>query len=128
MSHAEEPAPPFTILVVEDEDPLRQATSKMLRKAGYSVLEAGDGSAAVDRVRAERSPIDILLLDVTLPGTPSCDVLEEARRLRPETKVIVTSAHNEDMAAAALHGRFERFIRKPYRLSDLADLIRQELA
>jgi two-component system, cell cycle sensor histidine kinase and response regulator CckA len=124
----EEPAPPFTILVVEDEDPLRQAASKMLRKAGYSVLEAGDGSTALECVRAERSPIDLLLLDVTLPGTPSCDVLEEARRLRPETKVIVTSAHNEDMAAAALHGRFERFIRKPYRLADLADLIRQELA
>jgi PAS domain S-box-containing protein len=128
MSRTEEPAPPFTILVVEDEDPLRQATSKMLRKAGYSVLEAEDGSAALDTVRTEKSPISVLLLDVTLPGTPSCAVLEEARRLRPDTRVIVTSAYNEDMAAAALHGTFERFIRKPYRLGDLADLIRQELA
>jgi two-component system, cell cycle sensor histidine kinase and response regulator CckA len=123
----EEPEPPFTILVVEDEDPLRQAASKMLRKAGYSVLEAADGSTALDRVRSERNPIDVLLLDVTLPGTPSCDVLEEARRLRPETRVIVTSAHSAEMAAAALHGRFERFIRKPYRLGDLAEMIREEL-
>ncbi|MGA7239193.1 MAG: PAS domain-containing protein [Bryobacteraceae bacterium] len=128
MSRTEEPAPPFTILVVEDEDPLRQAASKMLRKAGYSVLEAGDGSSALDAVRTEKSAINVLLLDVTLPGSPSCAVLEEARRLRPDTKVIVTSAYNEDMAAAALHGTFERFIRKPYRLGDLADLIRQELA
>ena len=128
MCLTEGSAPPLTILIVEDEDPLRQATSKMLRKAGYSVLEAEDGSAALDTVRAEKSRINVLLLDVTLPGTPSCAVLEEARRLRPETRVIVTSAYNEDMAAAALHGTFERFIRKPYRLGDLADLIRQELA
>jgi two-component system, cell cycle sensor histidine kinase and response regulator CckA len=130
MGRPEETAPlseAFTILVVEDEGPLRKAASKMLRKAGYSVLEAGDGSVALDRVRAENGAIDLLLLDVTLPGTPSCNVLAEARRLRPETRVIVTSAHNEDMAAAALHGRFERFIRKPYRLADLADLIRQAL-
>ena len=118
---------PITILVVEDEDPLRRAASTMLRKAGYSVIEARDGSAALDRVRSEKSPIDLLLLDVTLPGAPSSEVLEQTRRLRPETKVIVTSAHNEEMAAAALHGRFESFIRKPYRLHDLEGLIEQAL-
>jgi PAS domain S-box-containing protein len=118
---------PITILVVEDEDPLRRAASIMLRKAGYSVIEARDGSTALDRVRSEKSPIDLLLLDVTLPGAPSSEVLEQTRRLRPETKVIVTSAHNEEMAAAALHGRFESFIRKPYRLHDLEGLIEQAL-
>jgi two-component system, cell cycle sensor histidine kinase and response regulator CckA len=118
---------PLTILVVEDEDPLRRAASTMLRKAGYAVIEARDGSAALDRVRTEKSAIDLLLLDVTLPGAPSSEVLEQTRRLRPETKVIVTSAHNEEMAAAALHGRFESFIRKPYRLHDLEGLIEQAL-
>jgi PAS domain S-box-containing protein len=118
---------PITILLVEDEDPLRRAAATMLRKAGYAVIEARDGSAALERVRTEKGPIDLLLLDVTLPGAPSSEVLEQTRRLRPETKVIVTSAHNEEMAAAALHGRFESFIRKPYRLHDLEGLIEQAL-
>ena len=81
----------------------------------------------MERVRTEKGHIDLLLLDVTLPGAPSSEVLEQTRRLRPETKVIVTSAHNEEMAAAALHGRFESFIRKPYRLHDLEGLIEQAL-
>jgi two-component system, cell cycle sensor histidine kinase and response regulator CckA len=124
---AEQEPEPITILVVEDEDPLRRAASTMLRKAGFAVIEARDGSTALERVRTEKGPIDLLLLDVTLPGAPSSEVLEQTRRLRPETKVIVTSAHNADMAAAALHGRFESFIRKPYRLHDLEALIDQAL-
>jgi two-component system, cell cycle sensor histidine kinase and response regulator CckA len=117
-----------TVLVVEDEDPLRQAASKMLRKAGFSVIEANDGSAALDAIRTQKSPIDVLLLDVTLPGAPSRDVFEEGRRLRPEMRVVITSAYNEAMAAASLPGRVERFIRKPYQLGDLTHLIQEILS
>jgi two-component system, cell cycle sensor histidine kinase and response regulator CckA len=116
------------VLVVEDENPLRQAASKMLRNAGFSVLEAGDGSAALNEIRAQNSPIDVLFLDITLPGASSLEVFQEARRLRPEIRVIVTSAYSEDVAAASLQGRFEGFIRKPYRFGDLMDLIRQVLS
>ena len=60
-----------TILVVEDEDLLRQGVSKMLRRDGLSVLEASDGSAALDVIRARKGDIDMLLLDITLPGASS---------------------------------------------------------
>jgi DNA-binding NtrC family response regulator len=113
------------VLVVEDEDPLRQAVIKMLSKSGFSVIEASDGSAALKAMRAHRPPIDVLLLDISLPGTPSREVFEEARRLRPEMRVIVTSAYGADVAAASLQVRIERFIRKPYSLGNLVDLIRQ---
>jgi two-component system, cell cycle sensor histidine kinase and response regulator CckA len=123
-----DPSQAATVLVVEDEDPIRQAASKLLRKAGFSVIEAKDGLAALDEIRARKSPIDVLLLDITLPGAPSRQVLEEARRLRRELRVIVTSAYSEDMAAVSLRGSFEGFIRKPYQFADLADLIRQVLS
>jgi len=112
-----------TVMLVEDEDPLRRAVSKMLAKRGFSVIEARDGSAALDELRAKYNPIDVLFLDITLPGTPSRDVLTEARRLRPEMKVIATSAYNKETTAASLQGTTERFIRKPYQLSDLVNLI-----
>jgi len=54
--------------VVEDEHVLRLAVSKALRKEGFSVIEAGDGSTAMDLIRAHPERIDLLLLDVTLPG------------------------------------------------------------
>jgi PAS domain S-box-containing protein len=114
-----------TVLVVEDEGPLRQAVVKMLNKSGFSVIEASDGSAAMKEMRAHKPPIDVLFLDMTLPGVPSREVFEEARRLRPEMRVIVTSAYGADVAAASLQVRIERFIRKPYSLGNLVDLIRQ---
>jgi CheY-like chemotaxis protein len=108
-----------TALVVEDEDSLRSAAAKMLRKSGLSVLEAADGTAAIEAIRGN-SPIDVLLLDVTLPGVPGREILAEAKRLRPAMRVIVMSAYGEDFAATSLQGHFERFIRKPYSLHDLA--------
>ena len=119
--------PGSQILVVEDEDLLRQAVSKMLRKKGLSVLEASDGSAALDVIRARKDEIDVLLLDITLPGASSREVYEEARRLRPDLPVIVTSAKSEEMAAASLATGIERFLRKPFSLGHLTDMIRQIL-
>jgi two-component system cell cycle sensor histidine kinase/response regulator CckA len=116
-----------TILVVDDEDLLRQAVSKMLRKKGLSVLEAGDGSAALDLIRGGKDDIDVLLLDITLPGASSREVYEEAKRLRPDRPVIVTSAHSREVAASSLAGRVDHFIRKPFSLGDLIDLIREAL-
>jgi len=117
-----------TILVVEDENLLRLATSKMLQKNGFSVIEASDGSTALDLIRAHKDDIDVLLLDITLPGASSREVLEEAKRQKPDMTVIVTSAYNEGMAATSLAGSVERFIRKPYRLADLMDMIREILS
>jgi PAS domain S-box-containing protein len=117
-----------TILVVEDEESLRKPVSKMLRRMGLSVIEAADGSAAMDLVRAHSDQIDVLFLDITLPGTSSGEVFEEARRLRPDMPVIVTSAYSEDTAALSLAGKGDHFIRKPYRLDHLVGLIRGVLA
>jgi len=116
-----------TILVVEDEDPLRRPIAKMIQKAGFTVIEAGDGYAALQAIRSRQKHIDLLLLDVTLPGAPSREVYEQAKLLRPEMKVIVTSAYSKEMAAASLAGTVEHFIRKPYRLNDLMDLMQQSL-
>ncbi len=121
----EEASPPqkSTVLVVEDEDLLRKAVVKMLGSRGFVVIEAADGSAALEAIQIQHSQIDVLFLDITLPGTPSRDVFEAARRLKPDMRVIVTSAYDEDFATASLRGSFGHFLRKPYRITDLVDLI-----
>jgi PAS domain S-box-containing protein len=112
-----------TVLVVEDEAPLRQAVSKMLGKKGARVIEAADGGTALDAIRTQQTRIDVVVLDITIPGASSREVFEEAIRLRPELRVIVTSAYSEDVAVASLQHHFQHFLRKPYRLSDLLGLI-----
>jgi CheY-like chemotaxis protein len=115
----------LNILVVEDEDALRHAVVKMLRKEGYSVISAGDGNSALDLVRRERHRIDVLLLDISLPGASSRDVFEEANRLIPGIKVIVATSYDKRKAATALAAEIEYFIQKPYRLGALLALLRE---
>ena len=115
-----------TVLLIEDADTLRQAVATMLRRNGFSVLDAGDGSAGVDLFRAHASDIDVVLLDVTLPGMSSREVLTQLRELQPDVKVIVATAHGRDHALAALGGeQSSSYIRKPYQLRELTDLLRQ---
>jgi len=116
-----------TVLVVDDEDLLRQAVAKMLRKKGLSVIEASDGSGALEILRTGKTPIDVLLLDVTLPGASSRRVYEEAKSLRPGMAVIVTSAKAEERAASSLATNLQYFLRKPFRLNDLLGMIREML-
>lgn len=113
------------ILFVEDDRILRHAISTMLRMKGFSVLEASDGSVALDVIRTQKVHFDVLLLDISLPGASSREVYEEARRLRPELHVIITSAHSKEMAEASLGGAVERFLRKPFGISDFIEMIRE---
>jgi two-component system cell cycle sensor histidine kinase/response regulator CckA len=116
-----------TVLIVEDEEGLRQAVTKTLRKKGLSVIEAHNGSAALDAIRAQQDRIDLLFLDITLPGASSRQVLEEAKLLRPAMPVIVTSAKSQETAATSLATRIEHFLRKPYRLGHLIQMIQETL-
>ena len=118
-----------TVLVVEDEELLRRAVSKVLRQRGFSVMEVSDGSAAIDLICTCKDNIDLIVLDVTLPGRPSREVLEAARRMRPEVKIILTSAYGKENVDATFAGlRVEHFIRKPFHLADLVACLQEALA
>jgi two-component system cell cycle sensor histidine kinase/response regulator CckA len=115
-----------TILVVEDEDTLRYAVSRMLRKRNLNVIEARDGKSALEVFRINASAIDVALLDMTLPGMPGQEVLGEFRRIRPDLKVIIASAYGKDQALSVL-GELQPwlYIRKPYQFSELMELLRR---
>ena len=112
-----------TVLVVEDEDPLREAVAKMLRKSGFEVLEAANGTAAIDLLRANGTGIDIILLDMTMPGPSSHEVVAEAAQTRHDVKVILTSAYTEELAANMWSPQIRGFLRKPFRHEDLVETL-----
>jgi two-component system cell cycle sensor histidine kinase/response regulator CckA len=114
-----------TCLVVEDEEALRLAVSHMLRKRGFSVLEAGDGKTAVAVFRTHAREIDVVLLDMTLPGMSGPEVLAALRCIRPEVRVILTTAYSQETVLAAIEGEHAwAYIQKPYQFSDLTTLLR----
>jgi PAS domain S-box-containing protein len=118
-----------TVLVVEDEPAMLAAVSKILRRRGFSVVECRDGSSALEMIRVGKEHFDAMLLDITLPGVSSREVYEEAERLRPDLVVILTSAYSRESVAATFTGlTVEHFIRKPFRIDDLVNLLQDTLS
>jgi PAS domain S-box-containing protein len=115
-----------TVLVVEDEGPLRQAVVKTLRKTGFEVFEAPDGSVAIDLLRANADKIDLILLDMTIPGASSSQVASEVARVRSDIRVILTSAYSQEMLTVPLSTtQIYGFVRKPFQLGDLVNTLRR---
>jgi PAS domain S-box-containing protein len=113
-----------TILLVEDEEPLRAPIARLLQKSGYRVLEARDGSEALSLLRIHASELTAMVLDVSLPGVASPEVFRAARRLSPDLRVVVTSAYSEETVANTFGGLPAlRFLRKPMRIADLLKLL-----
>ena len=117
-----------TALIVEDEVPLRQAVTKMLRNTDFEVFDVGDGSSAIELLRANGSNIDLILLDMTIPGATSSEVVAEAGKVRPDIKVVLTSAYSPEMVAGGMNApQISGFIRKPYQLGDLVKKLKNTL-
>jgi PAS domain S-box-containing protein len=116
------------VLVVEDEDVLREAVAKALRKNGFEVFEAANGSLAIDLLRANQGRIDVILLDMTIPGASSREVVAEAANVRPDTRVVLTSAYSHEVFSGATSPpQIRSFIRKPFQLADLVKTLRHSL-
>jgi CheY-like chemotaxis protein len=112
-------------LLAEDETSVRLITRRMLERLGYRVIEAADGLSAIARFKENAKSIDVVLLDITMPGMSGEDVLAELRRLRPELRVVVASGHEEQEIAARLNGLgASGFIQKPFSMEALAAVLK----
>jgi PAS domain S-box-containing protein len=88
-----------TVLVVEDEGPVREVAGRILSEGGYAVLAAPDGMEALRICREHTGPIDLLLTDVVMPGLSGPDLVEQARLLRPDVRALYVSGYPEDFLA-----------------------------
>jgi len=117
------------VLVVEDEAALRSAVCKLLRKRGLSVLAAADGGTAADLFEARHQDIQAILLDMTIPSKSSREIAAEARRIRPDVKIILATAYSQEMAATSFaEVRLDGYLRKPYRIDDLMKMLSDLMA
>jgi CheY-like chemotaxis protein len=129
LDEAATPSREVTVLVVEDEHPLRQAVSKMLAKAGFRVLQTDNGSDAIELLRGDTGEIDAMLLDMTIPGALSQEVLAAAVQVRPNIKTILTSAYGKEAATTVLNGTpISGFVRKPFQFEHLVRTLRGVLS
>ncbi len=113
-----------TVLVVEDNERVRNYVVERLRRLGYGVVAATDGKSALQALRkAER--VDLLFSDIDMPGLDGAKLAERARRARPRLRILFTSAHAD--AGSEPDKRFRhghRLLLKPYRKYEFARMVR----
>jgi len=135
-SPAPRPAPPAaamargheTVLVVEDEPPLRDLAARILASAGYTVLQAASGADALALLERHAEPVHLVFTDVVMPGMNGRELAARLATLRPAIRVLYTSGYTED--AILRHGVLDdpgRFLSKPYTPSVLRRRIRETL-
>jgi PAS domain S-box-containing protein len=116
-----------TILLVEDQDPVRQAVVRALKRFGYTVVETSSGEEAIEMMSKGLRP-DLLLTDVMLPGRSGPDVVKRLSEQQPDLKVLFISGHaDEDVFEEAGGGRRWRFLPKPFSVEDLLESVRSAL-
>jgi two-component system cell cycle sensor histidine kinase/response regulator CckA len=89
-----------TVLVVEDEDAMRELTRRILTRNGYVVLTAGGGADGLVVARDHQGSIDLLLTDVVMPQMLGEEVAAGVRRIRPETRVLFMSGYAQSVLAS----------------------------
>ena len=120
---------PSTVLFVDDEVAILSATRRLLEASGYRVLTAENGHDALQIARNTRSPIDVVLLDLRMPGMSGIDAFGLLREILPSAPVILCSGYELDAASRALLERGAAgFVQKPFRLEDLTTAIHRALA
>ena len=114
-----------TVLLVDDEEAVRRVNGLMLQILGFNVLTAGDGATAVRKVEEKADAIDVILLDVTMPGMDGVVAYDEILRVRPDAHIVMTSGHPISEVERFFGGRRGfPFIQKPYTLHSLAAILK----
>jgi PAS domain S-box-containing protein len=117
-----------TILVVEDEQGVRELTTKMLKRLGYQVLPAASGAEALEIAKAHAGQIALAVTDVVMPNMSGAQLAAELRRAQPDLKVVFISGYTE--TAISQHGVLEEgvaFLAKPFTRESLARKLREIL-
>ncbi|MBL4837351.1 MAG: response regulator [Kordiimonadaceae bacterium] len=113
-----------TILLVEDEDPVRMFASRALTNKGYKVLEAASGEAGLEILKTHDEKIDLLISDVIMPHMDGPTLVKEARKDLPDLPVIFVSGYAEDVFRQNLEAEESQFLPKPFSLNDLAEKVK----
>jgi PAS domain S-box-containing protein len=114
-----------TILVIDDEEIVRRAAKSALEHYGYTVVASENGKDGLELLAKLHSAVDLVVLDMTMPGMSGEETLQRIRAVRPELPVILSSGYNEAEVTRRLTGQgLAGFIQKPYSASQLAQQIR----
>ena len=109
-----------TILLVEDEEAVREMAQALLNSLGHEVIPAYDGVEALSAYHQHQNDIKCVVLDLTMPRMDGWETLHALRKIRPDLPVVLTSGYEESQVMSSNHrAKPQAFLHKPYRRGDL---------
>ena len=118
-----------SILIIDDDDSLRDSLRRTLHKEGYTIMEASEGGQGLKQL--ERLPVDVILLDMFMPDKDGLETLGELRRTHPGIRIIAMSGGGFKGTVDVLHVAKKMGVRrtldKPFTREQLLDALREEL-
>jgi DNA-binding response OmpR family regulator len=112
-----------TVLLVEDDTGIAAPLSRALQREGHEVVVVGDGHGALNW--AEKEDVDLLVLDLGLPGMDGLDVCRRLRRVRPDLPVLMLTARTDEVDfVVGLDAGADDYVAKPFRLAELMARVR----
>jgi DNA-binding response OmpR family regulator len=120
------PPSPRRVLVVDDDRALRHAVTALLQDAGYQTEQAADGPEALDKLR--QHPVDLMLLDIGLPGMSGLEVLAHAREAHSPLRVVMMTADDTpETLLRSIRGQAHWFVRKPFPPKRIVEVVNDVL-
>ncbi|MFO8062895.1 MAG: PAS domain S-box protein, partial [bacterium] len=114
------------ILFVDDEDIIRKSSAVLLNKLGYKTFIAADGLEAVDIFREKAGSIDLVILDMIMPGIGGRETFYKLKEIDPNIRVIISSGFSEDTVLAdIMESGADEFIQKPFNIEKLSMIIKR---
>jgi CheY-like chemotaxis protein len=115
-----------SVLLVDDEEGVLEVCSEMIKSLGYSVQAVTSGMAAIDVLKEDPRNIDLVILDMVMPGMSGLETFEQIKSIHPEAKVLISSGYAKVEELAGFGGfAVENFIPKPYDVALLSEKIKR---
>jgi len=115
-----------TILLIDDEEMILKVGHELLEELGYTVLPAMSGQEAVDIFQADQEKIDMIIMDMIMPGMSGSDTFDRLKEIKPDIKILLSSGYSVDgQATNILQRGCDGFIQKPFNMNQLADRIQK---
>jgi CheY-like chemotaxis protein len=116
------------ILLVDDEEMILSVASQMLQKLGYHVLKARSGEEAIELYKANKDTIDLVILDMIMPGVGGGKTCDTIKGINPSIKILLSSGYSLENQATEIRGStWDGFIQKPFKMNRLSQKIREIL-
>ena len=117
------------VLLVDDEQLVLEVGTRMLQYLGHDVLEARDGQEAIDLYKKNKKSLDIVILDMNMPGMNGAVVYNQLRRIQPDVKVLIASGYFDNHCVRnILKNGYTDFIQKPFNIDILSEKLAEMLA